>query len=67
MTHAPTKKDLLYNRFLSIAGFALNAKDKIDKGYFQKAKDYMDWANKAAQEGMEILRSIPNEKDFWHE
>ena len=67
MSYRPTKKDQVYDKFLSISSLVENAKDKIDRGYFQKAKDYLDHAKKAAEEGMEILRSILNEKDIWQE
>lgn len=63
----PTKKDKLYDKFLSVACYVEGAKNKIDRGNFEKAKCYLETAKKAAEEGMEILRSLINEEDSWQE
>jgi len=67
MNRTPNKKDLLYNKFLAIAGFIKNATDKINKGHYMKGKEYLTHALKDAENGMELLRSIGDEKDIWHE
>ena len=67
MTHTPTKKDLIYNKLLAISGFMENAKTRIDKAHYVKAKEYLAHAQEDAEKGMELIRSIVDERDLWQE
>ena len=61
----PTKKDILYNKFLSFSCYLESAKKKIDKGRYQDAKVQLDKAQEIANDGMRLLRTIISEKDLW--
>ena len=73
MNYTPTTLDKIDDKLLSISSFIQVAKEKIDKGYYIKAKEYLDRSLKINEELRKTIKSFferpqyMNEKNFWRE
>lgn len=58
----PTRKDKLYDKFLSVSCYVEGAKNKIDCGNLERARYYLENAKRASLEAMEILILLMQEE-----